>query len=60
MNFTTSYDDMTRFTSEEDLQHFGTEHGVQGWKLYRLDNYVKEASDVYLSAEERQLIWFMW
>ena len=58
--FTTSYDDVTWFTSEEDLQHFGTEHGVQGWKLYRPDNYIKEASDVYLSAEERQLIWFMW
>ena len=37
MNSTTLYDDMTRFTSEEDLQHFAQRMVAQGWKVYHLN-----------------------
>ena len=49
MNFTTSYDDVIRFGSAEELQQFYTEHGCTGYST-------KDAPDVYLSAEECPLI----
>ena len=36
MNFTTSYDDVIRFTSAEDLHRFYTEHGCDGLELMHM------------------------
>ncbi len=56
MNFTTSYDDVIRFTSVEDLQHFYIEHGCTGLEVMPLGYSTKDALDVYLPAEECPLI----
>ena len=56
MNFTTSYDDVIRFTSADDLQHFYMEHGCTGLEVMPLGYSTKEAPDVYLPAEECPLI----
>ena len=48
MNFTTSYDDVIRFTSAEDLHRFYTEHGCDGLELMPLPYSTAEAPDVYL------------
>lgn len=36
MNFTTSLDDVTRFTSAEDLRRFYKEHGCDGLEVMPL------------------------
>ena len=56
MNFTTSYDDVIRFGSAEELQQFYTEHGCTGLEVMPLGYSTKDAPDVYLSAEECPLI----
>ena len=53
MNFTTSYDDVIRFTSAEDLHRFYTEHGCDGLELMPLPYSTAEAPDVYLSPKIR-------
>ena len=55
MNFTTSYDDVIRFGSAEELQQFYTEHGCTGLEVMPLGYSTKDAPDVYLSAEDRKL-----
>lgn len=56
MNFTTSYDDVIRFGSVEELQQFYTEHGCTGLEVMPLGYSTKDAPDVYLPAEECPLI----
>ena len=56
MNFTTSYDDVIRFGSAEELQQFYTEHGCTGLEVMPLGYSTKDAPDVYLPAEECPLI----
>ncbi len=56
MNFTTSYDDIIRFRSAEDLQSFYREHGCDGLELMPLPYSTAEAPDVYLSPENCPLI----
>ena len=56
MNFTTSYDDVIRFTSAEDLHRFYTEHGCDGLELMPLPYSTAEAPDVYLSPKKCPLI----
>lgn len=56
MNFTTSYDDVIRFSSAEELQQFYTEHRCTGLEVMPLGYSTKDAPDVYLSAEECPLI----
>ena len=50
MNFTTSFDDVTRFTSAEDLRRFYKEHGCDGLEVMPLAYSTKEATDVYQAA----------
>ncbi len=56
MNFTTSYDDVIRFTSAEDLHRFYTEHGCDGLELMPLPYSTVEAPDVYLPPKKCPLI----
>lgn len=56
MNFTTSYDDVIRFSSAEELQQFYTEHRCTGLEVMPLGYSTKDAPDVYLPAEECPLI----
>lgn len=56
MNFTTSLDDVTRFTSAEDLRRFYKEHGCDGLEVMPLAYSTKEAPDVYQEASVCPLI----
>ena len=56
MNFTTSYDDVIRFTSAEDLHRFYTEHGCDGLELMPLPYSTAEAPDIYLPPKKCPLI----
>ena len=56
MNFTTSYDDVIRFTSAEDLHRFYTEHGCDGLELMPLPYSTAEAPDVCLPPKKCPLI----
>ena len=47
MNFTTSYDDVIRFGSAEELQQFYTEHGCTGLEEMPFGYSTKEAPDEY-------------
>ena len=48
MNFTTSYDDVIRFGSAEELQQFYTEHGCTGLEVMPLGYSTKDAPDVFI------------
>lgn len=56
MNFTTSYDDVLRFSSAEDLRNFYKGHGCDGLELMPLPYSTAEAPEVYLPPEECPLI----
>ena len=56
MNFTTSYDDVIRFTSAEELHRFYTEHGCNGLELMPLPYSTAEAPEVYLPPKKCPLI----
>ena len=52
MNFTTSYDDVIRFTSAEDLHRFYTEHGCDGLELMPLAILYSGSSGCLSAAEK--------
>lgn len=56
MNFTTSLDDVTRFTSAEDLRQFYKEHGCNGLEVMPLPYSTWEAPDAYQEASACPLI----
>ena len=56
MNFTTSYDDVIRFRSAEELHDFYKKHGCDGLELMPLPYSTAEAPDVYLPPKKCPLI----
>ena len=56
MNFTTSYADVIRLTSAEDLHDFYKKHGCDGLELMPLPYSTAEAPDVYLPPQKCPLI----
>ena len=50
MNFTTSYDDVIRFTSADDLQHFYMEHGCTGLEVMPLGYYERGSGCIFTSG----------
>ena len=56
MNFTTSLDDVTRFTSAEDLRQFYKEHGCNGLEVMPLPYSTWEAPDAYQEASACPLV----
>lgn len=56
MNFTTSYDDVIRFCSAEDLRTFYKEHGCDGLEVMPLPYSTKEHPEIMLPSEECPLI----
>ncbi len=56
MNFTTSYDDVLRFASAEELHDFYKSHGCDGLELMPLPYSTAEAPDVYLPPKKCPLI----
>ena len=56
MNFTTSFDDVTRFVSKEDLQQFYKEHGCDGLEVMPLPYSTQDAPEAYQEASVCPLI----
>lgn len=56
MNITTSYDDVCRFFSADDLKSFYKSHGCDGLEVMPLDNYDPADLEHPISPEECSLI----
>ncbi len=56
MNLTTSYEDVSRFVSAEDLRQFYTKHGCDGLELMPLPYSEADAPNIYHSPKKCPII----